>query len=276
MVTFNTSSLYWLSALINITTSIINCSPRIITAQPLTEIVILEIVQKYGVNNMFTSPIFIANMGKHLLKYPDSYNAKSLRLLQSVGSMLTPAVIQSTKLAMPQVHMVTTYGMTDVGGGIAYPINPKKPDSLGSLIPGFRAKIVNGDGERVGVGEIGERSYTSINFKSIIKGYLNNEEANRSAFDSEGWFLTGDIGYFDQDNDLYLVDRKKDMIKYKGFQVAPSELEKFLEKTLNIKDVIIVGIPDDDAVFLCAAVLLRSENNSITADDISKAIESEL
>lgn len=75
---------------------------------------------------------------------------------------------------------------------------------------------------------------------------------------------------------MYLVDRKKDMIKYKGFQVAPSELEKFLEKTLNIKDVIIVGIPDDDAVFLCAAVLLRSENNSITADDISKAIESEL
>lgn len=94
--------------------------------------------------------------------------------------------------------------------------------------------------------------------------------------DFEGWFLTGDIGYFDENAELFLIDRKKDMIKYRGFQIAPSELEGFIEKNFDILAVIVVGIPDDEFIFLPAAVIVASlgSRNVPSEAEISEAIKS--
>lgn len=100
--------------------------------------------------------------------------------------------------------------------------------------------------------------------------------SNKDAFIDDGWFRTGDLGYFDDDGELYLVDRQKDMIKYQGYQVAPNDVEAVIEKHCDVDSVVVVGIPDKtaDGMFLPAAVVVRSDKNAtVTEAEISKAVE---
>ena len=94
----------------------------------------------------------------------------------------------------------------------------------------------------------------------VMKGYLNHPEATAAAIDAEGWLRTGDIGYADQDGYFYIVDRVKEMIKYKGFQVAPAELEAILTAHPAIAEAAVIPSPDEAAGELPKAfVVLRGE-----------------
>lgn len=79
-----------------------------------------------------------------------------------------------------------------------------------------------------------------------MKGYFKNEEATQNTIDSDGWLHTGDIGYYDEDGYCFIVDRLKELIKVKGFQVAPSELEDELRKHPEVADVAVIGVPNAD------------------------------
>ena len=81
-----------------------------------------------------------------------------------------------------------------------------------------------------------------------MKGYLNNEKATRECIDEDGWFHTGDIGYMDEDCYLYVTDRLKELIKYKGHQVAPAQLEALLLTHEAVADVAVIGVPAADDV----------------------------
>ena len=81
----------------------------------------------------------------------------------------------------------------------------------------------------------------------VMKGYLNNESATKNTIDDDGWLHTGDIGHIDADGHLFIVDRLKELIKYKGFQVAPAELEALLLTHPQIADAAVIGLPDDEA-----------------------------
>src|SRR3981081_3666968 len=80
-----------------------------------------------------------------------------------------------------------------------------------------------------------------------MRGYLNNEEATRSSIDADGFFHTGDIGHIDDRDEYFIVDRLKELIKYKGFQVPPAELEAVLLSHPKVADAAVIGIPDDEA-----------------------------
>ncbi|CAG7823160.1 unnamed protein product, partial [Allacma fusca] len=81
----------------------------------------------------------------------------------------------------------------------------------------------------------------------VMKGYLDNEEATRNTIDKDGWLRTGDIGYYAEDEYFYIVDRLKELIKVKGLQVAPSELETVLSSFAKVADVAVIGVPDERA-----------------------------
>ena len=81
----------------------------------------------------------------------------------------------------------------------------------------------------------------------VMKGYLNNESATKSTIDDDGWLHTGDIGHIDADGHLFIVDRLKELIKYKGFQVPPAELEALLLAHPQIADAAVIGLADDEA-----------------------------
>lgn len=98
-------------------------------------------------------------------------------------------------------------------------------------------------------------------------GYANNIEDTKNAFDSEGWFKTGDLGYVNEE-DIYIVDRKKDMIKYLNYQVAPSELENFIAGIKGVLTVCVVGIPDMISGDLAAAVIVKDINGDLIEQDV--------
>jgi acyl-CoA synthetase (AMP-forming)/AMP-acid ligase II len=93
----------------------------------------------------------------------------------------------------------------------------------------------------------------------VMKGYLNNESATKRTIDDDGWLHTGDIGHIDADGHLFIVDRLKELIKYKGYQVAPAQLEGVLATHPAVADAAVIGVPDEEAGEVPKAfVVLRS------------------
>lgn len=99
----------------------------------------------------------------------------------------------------------------------------------------------------------------------------------KSAFDEDNWFRTGDIGYFDKNGELFLIDRQKDIFKHGGFHISPTELESFIVVAFDVLAVIVIGIPDDETLSLPAAVIVRSlANPMLTEADVCQSIASEI
>ena len=117
----------------------------------------------------------------------------------------------------------------------------------------------------LGVDEDGE---VWVRGPQVMKGYLNNEAATRSTIDDDGWLHTGDIGHIDADGHLFIVDRLKELIKYKGFQVPPAELEALLLTHPQIADAAVIGLPDDEAGEIPAAYVVLKQGQDATAADI--------
>jgi len=106
-----------------------------------------------------------------------------------------------------------------------------------------------------------------------MKGYRDNLAATTEMIDEDGWLHTGDIGYYDQDGWLYVVDRKKELIKVKGFQVAPSELEGLLLTHPDLTDAGVVGVKDADAGELPKAFVVKRAGSSVTEVDVMNFVK---
>lgn len=106
-----------------------------------------------------------------------------------------------------------------------------------------------------------------------MKGYLGNEEATRETIDADGWLKTGDVAYVDDDGYFYIVDRTKELIKVKGFQVSPTELENLLLKMPEIADVAVGGIVDEASDEVPRAYIVLRPNAELTTDDIQEHVE---
>lgn len=126
----------------------------------------------------------------------------------------------------------------------------------------------------MGPNEIGE--FLVISSSAQFLGYANNLEATRNAFDSEGWLKTGDLGYFTDDGEIFIVDRKKDMIKYRVNQLAPSELEACIQKLEGVKSVCVVGVPDVVCGDLATALVVKEKESTLTEQDVVDEVASEL
>jgi acyl-CoA synthetase (AMP-forming)/AMP-acid ligase II len=116
--------------------------------------------------------------------------------------------------------------------------------SVGSSVPNTECKVVDvATGEELGRNADGE---IWIRGPQVMKGYLSNPEATRNSIDDDGFFHTGDIGHIDDDDRYFIVDRLKELIKYKGFQVAPAELEALLLSHPNVADAAVIGVRDEE------------------------------
>ena len=139
------------------------------------------------------------------------------------------------------------YGMTESSGVITYPrfSAPIVQGCSGVLLPNTEGMIVDPTtGASLPAGATGELWFRG---PQAFTGYLHNEDATRSTINAEGWVMTGDLGHFDEQGNVFITDRLKELIKVKGFQVAPAELEALLLTHPNIADVAVIGRPDERA-----------------------------
>ena len=111
------------------------------------------------------------------------------------------------------------------------------------MFPNMTAKYISAEGKELGPGETGELWLKGPN---VFKGYWKNEEATKDSITEDGYFKTGDVGFQDEKHNFYITDRVKELIKYKGFQVAPAELEGKLMDSQLVNDVAVIGVQDEE------------------------------
>ncbi len=199
-------------------------------------------------------PLFIERMLK--IQKDKNYRISSLEMMQ-IGGGAIPGPLVRAWLDYG-VRLVEIYGMTEVGSLITLydDINAiqQKEGSAGKAALFINANIVDADGSEIRDGRVGE---IILNGESVIKSYWNRPEENEVIF-KNGWFSTGDLGRIDDDGFLYIVGRKKDMIKSGGENVYPAELELAILEHPDVEAVSVVGIPDQNwGEAVCAAVVLK-------------------
>lgn len=224
----------------------------------------LKILQDYGVTFAPLAPPIVLGLAKHPLVA--NYDLSRLRFIISGAAPLSAATEQAVHERLG-CYIAQGYGMTEaspVTHTRPVPEGMEKPGAIGVLVSNTEGQIVDvSTGEPLGVGKEGE---IWVRGPQVMKGYLNNEAATRSTVDGEGWLHTGDIGYVAEDGYFYVVDRLKELIKYKGYQVAPAELEAVLISNPAVADAAVIGVKDEEAGETPKAfVVARSE---ISADEL--------
>ncbi|KAG2002294.1 AMP binding protein [Coprinopsis cinerea AmutBmut pab1-1] len=188
-----------------------------------------------------------------LSQYPEKFDMKSLTALISGGAPLSSALVTdlTSKLARQGSRPVIINGYGSTETTLTAILTPPKSwrsklGSAGVLAPNIEARIIKeiANADVVVDAEPGEPGELWIRGPTVMKGYLRNETATKESF-HDGWYKTGDILRRDEDGFFYVIDRKKEMIKYKGLQVAPAELEAVLSECSDVADVGVIGVPDD-------------------------------
>ena len=223
----------------------------------------LGLVQEHRATVAYLVPPIVLGLAKHPVV--EKYDLSSLRWILSgaapLGKEISAAASERLGCLVAQA-----YGLTETSpASHVTPIkeDKNKPGSVGPPAPNTECRIVDvSSGQDVEPGEQGE---IWIRGPQVMQGYLNNPEATKACMDADGWFKSGDIGYADEDSYFYIVDRLKELIKYKGMQVAPAELEALLLTHPKIADVAVVPKADDDAGEVPKAFVVVREEISAQA-----------
>ncbi|TFV87206.1 4-coumarate--CoA ligase family protein [Blastococcus sp. CT_GayMR16] len=241
----------------------------------------LRTIQDYKITRAFVAPPILVAFAKHPLV--GSYDLSSLRSILSgaapLDEQLALAVEQRLrKGADDGVTVAQGYGMTELS-----PVSHTTPDpgheppgaegyevpkgSVGYAIPNTECRLIDpATGEDAAEGERGE---LWIRGPQVMKGYLNNEQATNETVDSDGWLHTGDVAIVDDHGVYTVVDRVKELIKYKGYQVAPAELEAVLLGHPEIADAAVIGVPEKESgEELPKAFVVRAPGSELTEDAV--------
>jgi len=224
----------------------------------------LRILQDHAITIAYLVPPIVLALAKHPMVL--GYDLSSLRLIFSGAAPLSGELADEVRERLG-VAVVQGYGLTEVSPVThSTPEGSYNPASVGFTISNTETRIVDpGSGEDLGTDADGE---VWIRGPQVMKGYLNNPGATAAMIDAEGWLRTGDIGHFDSDGFLYIVDRLKELIKYKGFQVPPAELEGVLLTHPAITDAAVIGIPDEEAGEIPKAFVVTAPDSNLTAEDV--------
>lgn len=204
----------------------------------------------------------------------DKFNLRSLRSIICGAAPLAKEIETDVKQRTGLKTVRQGYGMTE--GTFAFLIqddNHSTNGSVGVLVKGIYGRVCDKEtGRLLGPNQRGE---IHLKGNSIMKGYVGNKEATSATIDSDGWLHTGDVGYYNDNGEWFVVDRLKELIKYKGFQVPPAELEAILLTHPDVDDVGVIGIPDPLCGELPFAFVVRQTNSSINEQDIIRFVSGE-
>ena len=218
----------------------------------------LQAIQEHRITRLFLAPPIVVALAKHPIV--EKYDLSSVT---NIFSGAAPLDAETALAAGKRIGCSVSqgYGLTEtspVSHAVPNSAAEVVPGSVGPSLPNTECKIVDiVSGAELGRNEDGE---IWIRGPQVMKGYLNNEEATRNSIDAEGFFHTGDIGHIDDRDEYHIVDRLKELIKYKGFQVPPAELEAHLLSHPKVADAAVIGVIDEEGEEIPKGfVVLREE-----------------
>jgi acyl-CoA synthetase (AMP-forming)/AMP-acid ligase II/NAD(P)-dependent dehydrogenase (short-subunit alcohol dehydrogenase family) len=224
----------------------------------------LRAIQDHSVTRAeVVPPIVLALASSELV---DDYDVSSLRMVTSAAAPLGAGLAHACARRIG-CRVKQAYGLTEASGATHVPPDdgPDRPDSIGPVVPGVECRVVDPATQAdLGPGEPGELLVRSA---EVMRGYLGDDEATAAAIDADGWLHTGDVVTFDTDGWFRVTDRIKELIKYKGYQVAPAELEEVLLTHPAVADCAVVRSPDTAAGEVPKAFVVLSE--PATAEEIT-------
>jgi acyl-CoA synthetase (AMP-forming)/AMP-acid ligase II len=226
---------------------------------------LMDLMEKHGVTWLHVAPPVILQLATHA--NVEGRDFSKLKLIIS-GAAPLDAELAGRAEAKIGAPIRQGYGMTELS-----PVSHKSrlariaetpPGSVGALIPNTEARLVDPETEQdVAEGEEGE---IWIRGPQVMRGYLNNDEATAETLVEDGWLRTGDIARIDENGFTFIVDRLKELIKYKGYQVPPAELEALLVSHPKVKDAGVIGVPMDDGGEAPKAFVVTDDG--VTAEEL--------
>lgn len=245
---------------------------RIVTMPRFDLELFLRLIQDYRTPQAYVVPPVVLAMAKHPLV--DQYDLSALHYAFS-GAAPLGADLAEALHARLGVRCEQGYGMTEMSP--ASHVSPKgkgKPGAAGITVPNTECRIVDPDsGQDRGPGEEGE---LWVRGPLIMTGYLNNADATRQTLTEDGWMRTGDLAMFDDEGYCTITDRLKELIKYKGFQVAPAEVEAALVACTDITDAAVIGVADDEAGEVPMAFVVPAPGADVTLDSVQAHLDGRL
>lgn len=232
----------------------------------------LQLIQDLRITRFAVVPPMVLALAKSPLV--DNYDLSSLKQLFSGAAPLGGELAEQTSERIG-CEVVQGYGMTELSPVThATPFGQYRQGTSGPAVSNVQSRIVDpATGEDQDVGGRGE---LWVRGPMVMKGYLNNPQATAATIDEHGWLHTGDIAELDEVGHYTFVDRIKELIKYKGFQVAPAEIEAVLLTHPSISDVAVIGIADDEAGEVPKAFVVCVPGHHVALDDIQTLISKHL
>jgi acyl-CoA synthetase (AMP-forming)/AMP-acid ligase II len=221
----------------------------------------LRTIEEHRITRLYVVPTIAVLLAKSPMV--DRFDLSSLRSIVSGGASLDPA---TARLVRERIgcEIGQGYGLTEAMVSFMQSPEAAPSASVGRTAPGVECKIVDVDsGAELGPNQNGE---ILIRGPHVMKGYLNAPEATRQVLEPDGFLHTGDLGHVDDDGELFIVDRIKELIKYKGQQVSPVELEAILMRHPKIVDAAVIGVPDEESSEIPKGFIVTHE--VITAQEI--------
>ncbi|XP_062132979.1 uncharacterized protein LOC133843440 [Drosophila sulfurigaster albostrigata] len=252
------SSLDWVTGVWGFLLSTVAGCTRIISNKAFSPEHFVNLVKTYQINYVILPPRHLAA----LITCPDATPEalSPIKMLSYGGGLVSLTTLKRTQEICKNAVFNSAYAMTEVGV-ITGNVGIINSTAAGRLMPGIQIRIVDEDGKRLKQNQVGE---IFVHTGQTWNGYYGNPVETERMQDSEGWFHTGDLGYFDDKNFLYIVDRKKEVLKYQGLHYWPTEIENVILNLPEVQDVCVVGIYDERQGDAAGALVVKRKGCEIS------------
>ncbi|MGW4892577.1 4-coumarate--CoA ligase family protein [Kitasatospora sp. NPDC004240] len=258
--------IYGLAALLN---QPLRCGATVVVLPRFDLEQFCRTVQEQRVEALIVAPPIALALAKHPVV--DRYDLSSVRYLLCAAAPLDRELADACARRLGLPRLLQGYGMTELSP-VTHVVSPDdadpSPGSVGRMVPSTELRVVALDGSGTDLGP-GERGELLIRGPQVMKGYFGRPSDTAATVDADGWLHTGDVGHVDGRGYLHVVDRVKELIKYKGYQVAPAELEAVLLTHPQIADAAVIGVPDADGTECPKAFVVRAPGSTLTGPEVT-------
>ncbi|XP_073829202.1 probable 4-coumarate--CoA ligase 1 isoform X2 [Musca autumnalis] len=270
-VLYISSGIDWITGIFFLFSSCLRGFTRVIFSKGFEAGHFLEILKKYHITTAFLSSRYVAALVQH-----PGVSREALKQLQVVafgGSALSEVNSEKLiELCTETARISFCYGSTEMGP-ISQRLEKRKCNSVGKLFNNTQLAIISDEGHHLGPNEVGE-IVVKVPYPWI--GYYGNPIETAKAMDSNGWFHSGDLGYVDDENDLFIVDRKKEILKYRGLQFSTNEIEGVIAELEGVRDVCVVSLFNEADGDLAGALVVLSEGSTLKEKDVVEYVKKRL